>query len=265
VYPFERFTEANKRVPTLVQEEAERAHQSYLVALVVGSAAVGLEHTWNPSTTPPSSSTSRGRPAHGDCLNDSPETKYVRTSDGIYIAYQVVGEGPADFVFDFNPDESNVDLMWAEPDWEPFLTGTTAFGRVIVHDRRGLGVSSRNVPPANLEDAGRRPAGRARLRRLHATDPDRWLGHRGNARALRGDPSGPAVWAPVEQPHGPHRVGAGLSLGTGSGGVRAFDAARGHVGDSGIQPCHRGVSSGRAYRHARVARTPFGHRSTTAE
>jgi hypothetical protein len=60
VYPFERFTEANKRVPTLVQEEAERAHQSYLVALVVGSAAVGLEHTWNPSTTPPSSSTSRG-------------------------------------------------------------------------------------------------------------------------------------------------------------------------------------------------------------
>jgi class 3 adenylate cyclase/pimeloyl-ACP methyl ester carboxylesterase len=84
-------------------------------------------------------------------VNDVPATEYVKTSDGIYIAYQVVGEGPADFVFDFNPDESNVDLMWAEPDWKPFLTGTTAFGRVIVHDRRGLGVSSRNVPPANLE------------------------------------------------------------------------------------------------------------------
>ena len=90
-------------------------------------------------------------PARGDSVNDSPETKYVKTPDGIYIAYQVVGEGPADFVFDFNPDESNVDLMWGEPDWKPFLTGATAFGRVIVHDRRGLGVSSRNFPPANLE------------------------------------------------------------------------------------------------------------------
>jgi class 3 adenylate cyclase/pimeloyl-ACP methyl ester carboxylesterase len=84
-------------------------------------------------------------------VNDSPETAYVKTSDGIYIAYQVAGEGPTDIVFDFNPDESNVDLMWVEPDWKPFLTGATAFGRVIVHDRRGLGVSSRNVPPANLE------------------------------------------------------------------------------------------------------------------
>jgi hypothetical protein len=60
-----------------------------------------------------------GIPARGDCVNDSPETKYVRTPDGIYIAYQVVGDGPADFVFEFNPDESNVDLMWGEPDWKP--------------------------------------------------------------------------------------------------------------------------------------------------
>jgi class 3 adenylate cyclase/pimeloyl-ACP methyl ester carboxylesterase len=92
-----------------------------------------------------------GDPACGDRVNDSPETEYVKTSDGVYIAYQAVGEGPTDVVIDFHPDESNVDLMWAEPDWQPFLTGTTAFGRVIVHDRRGLGVSSRNVPAANLE------------------------------------------------------------------------------------------------------------------
>jgi ATP-dependent Clp protease ATP-binding subunit ClpC len=30
VYPFERFTEATKRVLTLAQEEAERAHHSYI-------------------------------------------------------------------------------------------------------------------------------------------------------------------------------------------------------------------------------------------
>jgi ATP-dependent Clp protease ATP-binding subunit ClpA len=30
VYPFERFTEATKRVLTLAQQEAERAHHSYI-------------------------------------------------------------------------------------------------------------------------------------------------------------------------------------------------------------------------------------------
>jgi class 3 adenylate cyclase len=83
--------------------------------------------------------------------SDSHETEYVKTADGVYLAYQAVGEGPPDFAIDFHAEESNVDLMWAEPDWQPFLTAPTAFGRVIVHDRRGLGVSSRNVPPPNLE------------------------------------------------------------------------------------------------------------------
>jgi len=47
--------------------------------------------------------------------------------------------------------ESNVDLMWDEPDWRPFMVGLAEFGRLILHDRRGLGVSSRNVAPPNLE------------------------------------------------------------------------------------------------------------------
>jgi class 3 adenylate cyclase/pimeloyl-ACP methyl ester carboxylesterase len=79
-----------------------------------------------------------------------PETRYARTTDGVYIAYQTVGEGP-DVVIGFNADESNVDLMWDEPDWRPFLVGTAEFGRLILHDRRAVGASSRNVPPPNLE------------------------------------------------------------------------------------------------------------------
>jgi pimeloyl-ACP methyl ester carboxylesterase len=50
-----------------------------------------------------------------------------------------------------NRDESNVDLIWEAPDWRPFLAGPAEFARVIVHDRRGTGASSRNLPPPNLE------------------------------------------------------------------------------------------------------------------
>ena len=80
-----------------------------------------------------------------------PETRYLKTPDGVFLAYQVVGNGPVDVSVVFHPNESNVDLMWDEPDWRPFLVGIAEFARLIVHDRRGLGVSSRNVPPPNLE------------------------------------------------------------------------------------------------------------------
>ena len=44
-----------------------------------------------------------------------PETRYVKTPDGVYIAYQVVGDGPVDVALDFHSMLSNVDLMWEEP------------------------------------------------------------------------------------------------------------------------------------------------------
>lgn len=84
-------------------------------------------------------------------MRDAPQTQFLKTPDGAYIAYQVVGGGPADVAVAFNSDESNVDLMWEEPDWRPFLRGFAQFARLIVHDRRGIGVSSRNVSPPNLE------------------------------------------------------------------------------------------------------------------
>ena len=80
-----------------------------------------------------------------------PETRYLKTADGVSIAWQVVGDGPIDVAVGFHYMESNVDLMWDEPDWRPFMVGMAEFGRLILHDRRGLGVSSRNVPPPNLE------------------------------------------------------------------------------------------------------------------
>jgi class 3 adenylate cyclase len=79
-----------------------------------------------------------------------PETRYAKTPDGVYLAYQVVGSGP-DVSADFHLFAGNVDLIWEEPDWGPLLRELSKFARLILHDRRGTGASSRNVPPPNLE------------------------------------------------------------------------------------------------------------------
>jgi class 3 adenylate cyclase len=52
---------------------------------------------------------------------------------------------------DFHAFAGNVDLIWDEPDWGPFLAMVSDFARLIVHDRRSSGASTRNVPPPNLE------------------------------------------------------------------------------------------------------------------
>jgi class 3 adenylate cyclase len=55
---------------------------------------------------------------------------------------------------DFHAFAGNVDLIWDEPDWGRFLIEVTEFARLIVHDRRGSGASTRDAPPPNLETRG---------------------------------------------------------------------------------------------------------------
>jgi class 3 adenylate cyclase len=79
-----------------------------------------------------------------------PDTRYATTPDGFYIAYQVAGEGPVDVAWqtDFT---NNIDVMWESPVFGPVFRGIASFARLILHDRRGTGLSSRNVSPPNLE------------------------------------------------------------------------------------------------------------------
>ena len=79
------------------------------------------------------------------------ETRFAKMADGVSIAYQVVGSGPVDVAMDFHAFAGNVDLIWDEPDWGQSLVDITEFARLIIHDRRGSGASTRNVPPPNLE------------------------------------------------------------------------------------------------------------------
>ena len=71
-----------------------------------------------------------------------PEAKYARSADGGHIAYQVVGDGPVDLVFVMGWT-SNIEAMWEEPDLARFLSRLASFSRLIIFDKRGVGLSDR--------------------------------------------------------------------------------------------------------------------------
>jgi pimeloyl-ACP methyl ester carboxylesterase len=79
-----------------------------------------------------------------------PETRYAKTADGVHIAYQVVGDGPVDMVFVMGW-VTNVEAMWDEPDFARFLGRLASFSRLILFDKRGVGLSDR-VPADRLPD-----------------------------------------------------------------------------------------------------------------
>ena len=72
-------------------------------------------------------------------------------SDGAHIAYQVVGDGPVDVLF-VSSFLSNIELSWEHPAMSAFAQRLAQFGRLILFDRRGNGMSDRGGGPLPLED-----------------------------------------------------------------------------------------------------------------
>jgi class 3 adenylate cyclase len=81
---------------------------------------------------------------------DLPETRYTKTADGVFIAYQVLGDGPVDLVWHIGWP-GNLDVEWEYPWSARWMGGLASFSRLILHDHRGVGLSSRNVAVPNLE------------------------------------------------------------------------------------------------------------------
>jgi class 3 adenylate cyclase len=79
-----------------------------------------------------------------------PETRYAK-SGNVRIAYQVVGDGPLDLVF-VPGYVSNIEVFWERPEWERLLSRLAGFSRLILFDKRGTGLSDRDVGIANLEE-----------------------------------------------------------------------------------------------------------------
>jgi class 3 adenylate cyclase len=69
-----------------------------------------------------------------------PQTRYARASDGTYLAYQVIGDGPLDLVY-VPTWLSHLELLWDEPAVARFFDRLTDFARLIMFDRRGAGLS----------------------------------------------------------------------------------------------------------------------------
>ena len=83
-------------------------------------------------------------------MDGVPEAQYARSGD-VHIAYQVVGDGPFDLVF--VPGLVNhLDLMWEDPRASRFFSGLASFSRLILFDKRGTGLSDRDVGNASIEE-----------------------------------------------------------------------------------------------------------------
>ena len=79
----------------------------------------------------------------------APATRYAR-SEGASIAYQVIGEGPLDLLF-LTGWITQIEHLWEAPANRRFLERLADFGRLIVFDSRGTGLSDRVLDAYTLE------------------------------------------------------------------------------------------------------------------
>ena len=78
-----------------------------------------------------------------------PKTRYTKSGDA-NLAYQVVGDGPIDLLY-LAGWVTNIEAMWEDPGYERFLNRLASIARLIVYDKRGVGLSD-PVPPEQLTD-----------------------------------------------------------------------------------------------------------------
>ena len=71
-----------------------------------------------------------------------PETYYARTVEDLSVAYQTVGNGPPDVLF-LRGWHTNVEHDWEERVLAHVFRRIASFGRLILIDRRGTGLSDR--------------------------------------------------------------------------------------------------------------------------
>jgi pimeloyl-ACP methyl ester carboxylesterase len=69
-----------------------------------------------------------------------PQTRYATTADGVHIAYQVLGDGPVDFVY-VGPWVTHLEYRWDLPRYASYLRRIASFSRLILFDKRGFGMS----------------------------------------------------------------------------------------------------------------------------
>jgi class 3 adenylate cyclase len=79
----------------------------------------------------------------------APPIRYAQSGD-VHIAYRVLGEGPQDLVFVAGAI-TNLEVLWEMADYRRFCERLASFSRLILFDKRGMGLSDR-VRAGTLED-----------------------------------------------------------------------------------------------------------------
>ena len=79
---------------------------------------------------------------------DVPEVKYAKSGE-VHIAYQTIGTGVIDVVF-AGPATSHLAVWWEWPPMADFFRRLSKFCRLIIFDKRGVGMSDRAVGIAPL-------------------------------------------------------------------------------------------------------------------
>ena len=75
-------------------------------------------------------------------MTRAPDIRYAKTVDGVHIAYQVVGDGPIDLVVTLGWT-TNIEALWQQPALARWLEALSSFTRLILFDKRGMGLSDR--------------------------------------------------------------------------------------------------------------------------
>ncbi len=78
------------------------------------------------------------------------EIRYAKSGD-VHVAYQTVGNGPVDLVLG-SSGISQLEVMMEEPSLARLYSSIAEFARLVLFDKRGVGLSDRNVGIPTLEE-----------------------------------------------------------------------------------------------------------------
>jgi len=78
-----------------------------------------------------------------------PQTRWARTVDGACIAYQDLGEGPVTLVV-IHGWVSHLEVYWEQPRYVRYMRRLSRNLRVLVFDKRGIGMSDRVSGPVDI-------------------------------------------------------------------------------------------------------------------
>jgi class 3 adenylate cyclase len=82
-------------------------------------------------------------------MDSPPEIRYARNGD-VHIAYQTLGEGPFEVV-QVTGAITHLNVLWEDPGYRRYCERLASFARLVLFDKRGMGLSDR-VPTGTLEE-----------------------------------------------------------------------------------------------------------------